>query len=202
MLGLFAALCVSVPSDIPLNQPDLTRGLVVGQAFSKRHSERTFASTALSRQDLSDLFWSLGGVNRPAVSLLCTPTATNAQDISLNAVLPQGIYAYDKKSHVLRGVVDGDYRTTVADTQPTLANAPIFVLIVSDTAAFSTTPDEQIRWSALDSGIVAQNGLLFASANGFIAVPRAEMDTAKLAALLNLKSTQVVELNIPIGYGP
>jgi nitroreductase len=203
MLHALAILALSAPPDIPLNQPDLTRGLVVAQAFSKRHSERAFATTALSRQDLSDLFWSVGGINRPNIGFLVNPTAIDAQDIAVYAVLPQGIYRYDKKAHALRGVVDGDYRTTVADTQPTIADAPVIVLIVSDTDAFvAVSEDEAIHLSALDAGIVCQTGLLFAAANGFVAVPRAEMDTAKLSALLGLTSAQILHLNIPIGYAP
>jgi nitroreductase len=203
MFHALAILSLSVPADIPLNQPDLTRGLVVGQAFSNRHSERSFASTALSRQDLSDLFWSVGGINRPDSGYLVNPTAIDAQDITAYAVLPQGIYRYDKKAHVLRGVVDGDYRTTVADTQPSIANAPVIILIVSDTDAFFAVPEEDaIHLSALDAGIVGQTALLFAAANGFVAVPRAIMDVAKLSALLGLTSAQILHLNVPIGYAP
>jgi nitroreductase len=204
---MFALLFVSALSDLPdikLNSPDLTRGLAYGQALSKRHSERTFASTPLSLQDLSDLFWAVGGINRPDIGYLVCPTAVNAQDIRIYAVLPQGIYSYDKQAHVLHGVVEGDYRNDVAtDEQPTIANAPVIVLIASDQDAFVLMEqDEKIHLGALDAGIVSQTALLWAAANGFIAVPRAIMDTDKLASVLNLKSTEILELNVPIGYAP
>jgi nitroreductase len=136
--------------------------------------------------------------------MLVNPTATNAQDVTVYAVLPQGIFLYDKKSQYLRGVADGDYRQTVATAeQPTIASAPVIVLIVSDTDAFTgITEDEKIRWSALDSGIAALNALLFAAANGYSAVPRAIMDTDTLAKVIGLKSTQILELNVPIGLPP
>jgi nitroreductase len=204
MIALLLSAALSALPDIKLNSPDLKRGLPYGQALSRRHSERTFASTALSAQDLGDLIWSVGGINRQSSGYLVNPTATNSQDISIYAVLPQAIYSYDKKAHVLRFVVEGDYRADVATTaQPTIATAPVIVLIVSDTAAFTGLTDaERHRWSALDSGVVAQTAVVFASANGLIAVPRAQMDTAKLATLLKLKSSQVIELNIPVGYAP
>jgi hypothetical protein len=202
MFAVLASFVLSVPADIKLNQPDLNRGLIYSQTLSKRHSERTFSSTSLSLQDLSDLFWSVGGINRPSSSLLVNPTATNAQDISVYAVLPQGIYAYDKKAHYLRGLVDGDYRSVVATSeQPSVANAPVIVLIASDTSTFTgISQDEKIRWSALDSGIATQTALLWASANGYVAVPRAIMDTQTLGKLIGLSATQILELNVPVGH--
>jgi nitroreductase len=204
MLALLAAVGFSALPDIKLNAPDTKRGAPYGEALNKRHSERSFATTALSLKDLSDLLWTVGGINRQSTGYLVNPTATNSQDISIYAVLPQGIYSYDKKAHTLRNVVEGDLREEVATTaQPTIAGAPVIILIVSDTAAFSGLTDaERHRWSALDSGVVAQSALLFAAANGFVAVPRAQMNTAKLAQVLKLKSSQVLELNVPIGHAP
>jgi nitroreductase len=202
MLPILVFLSLSVPVDIKLNSPNLNRGLVFSQTVQNRHSERTFSSTSLSLQDLSDLFWSVGGVNRPDSGYLVNPTAVNYQDLTIYGVFPQGIYSYDKKAHYLRGVVDGDYRQVVATSeQPTIANAPVILLIVSDLDAFwLTTEDEAERLSALDSGIAAQTALLFAASNGFVTVPRAMMDTQSLAKVLGLSARRVIQLNVPIGY--
>jgi hypothetical protein len=56
------------------------------------------------------------------------------EDVSVYAVVPQGIYLYAKEGHNLYGVVEADYRAIVADSQPTVAGAPITLLIVSDTS--------------------------------------------------------------------
>jgi nitroreductase len=194
---------VNALAAITLPAPDTSAGLPFAQALSIRHSERTFKSTPIPNQLLSNLLWSAGGINRPSSGLLTTPTAVDAQDISLYVVLPAGIYLYDRKANVLNGVVEGDVRKVVADVQPTVATAPAILLIVSDYSKFTGQDvTEQKRLSALDAGVVAQSILIWAAANGYVACPRALMATDQLVTLLKLKSTQILHLNVPVGLAP
>jgi hypothetical protein len=204
MFGLFLAASQSAPvAQIVLNSPNLSSGLVFAQALSLRHSERDFASTALPLQLLSDLVWSVGGINRPSTGLLTIPTAINAQDLSVYVVFPDGTYLYDKKASVLNLVYTGDLRNLVASVQPSIANAPLILLFVSDYSKFSGKDvTEQKRLSALDAGIATQTALIWAAANGYVTVPRAYMETDALATALKLGATQILHLNVPIGLAP
>jgi nitroreductase len=188
---------------ITLPAPNRASGLPLGQALSLRHSERSFKSTPIPNQELSDILWAAGGINRPSTGLLTTPTAIDALDISIYVVLPAGIYVYDRKANVLNGVAEGDHRNSVAGVQPTIATASAILLLVSDYSKFTGQDvTEQKRLSALDTGIVAQSVLLWAAANGYVACPRALMETDTLVSLLKLKSTQILHLNVPIGLAP
>jgi nitroreductase len=202
MFALVAlTLCApAVPETIELAKPDTTRGLTFAKVLSTRHSERSFKTTPLSHQDLSDLIWSVDGINRPSNGHLTIPTATNSQDISLYVYLPAGVYLYDNKKSVLTGVLSGDNRSDLASVQTSVASAPVILLIVSDYSKFvGQATDEAKKWSAFDSGVAAQTAVLWAAANGYVACPRAMMDGDKVRKSLGLKTTQLVQLNIPVG---
>jgi nitroreductase len=201
MFALVAvALSAAVPATIELATPDTTRGLTFAKTLSVRHSERNFKTTPLSHQDLSDLVWSVYGINRPSNGHLTIPTATNSQDISLYVYLPAGVYLYDNKKSVLTGVLEGDHRADLASVQTSVLTAPVFLLIVSDYTKFAGLgTDEAKKWSAYDAGVAAQTAVLWAAANGFVACPRAIVDADKVSKSLNLKTTQLVHLNVPVG---
>jgi nitroreductase len=194
------AVVLSVPDTIELAKPDTTRGLPFAKALSGRHSERSFKTTPLSLQDLSDLVWSVYGINRPSNGHLTIPTATNSQDLSIYVYLPSGVYLYDNKKSVLTGVLDGDHRADLATVQTSVASAPVILLIVSDYSKFSGLgTDEAKKWSAYDAGVAAQTAVLWAAANGYVSCPRAMMDVDKVRKSLNLKTTQLAHLNVPVG---
>jgi nitroreductase len=79
----------------------------------------------------------------------------------------------------------------------------VILALVSDYSKFiGQSVSEQKRWSALDAGIVAQSALIWAAANGYVACPRAMMDTDAIVSLLKLKGTQILHLNVPVGLAP
>jgi nitroreductase len=77
----------------------------------------------------------------------------------------------------------------------------VVLLLVSDNSRFGGGTDaKKFEWGAIDTGIVAQNAMLFCAANGLVTHPRASIDESKLKTLLGLKDTQHVHLELPIGY--
>ncbi len=185
---------------VKLNTPSKDRGASVMKALSDRRSEREFADRALSLQDLSDLLWAANGVNRPD-GRRTAPSARNNQDIDVYAVMPQGAYVYDASAHELRPVAEGDHRALVADRQPAVKDAPVFLVIMSDLSRFKGMPAEmQRQWGALDAGIVSQNISIFCSGCGFNTVPRAYMNKDELKKVLKLSPSQEPMLNNPVGY--
>ncbi len=81
------------------------------------------------------------------------------------------------------------------------SNPPVQIILVSDISRFRMgSQDLKLEWAAIDAGIVSQNISLFCAATGLKTRPRASMDREKIKQLLNLKETQYVLLNHPVGY--
>jgi len=205
----FTLLCAG-PTDaqtdglkpIVLKKPDLTRKATLMDALSKRMSTREFGAKKLSDQDLSDLLWAGNGINRPDKGGRTAPSARNVQDIDIYVVTAEGAYLYDAKKNELTPVVSGDHRAVIAPQQPSVAVAPVSLLLVSDYSRFPGGANDAgtVSMAAIDAGTVSQNIALFCAAAGLATVPRAMIDTEKTAAALKLKPTQKIILHHPVGY--
>ena len=216
---------IATDSVIALPKPDLTLSTSLMQALQNRHSERSFADSALSRQDLSSLLWAAAGVNRteserraklagafPSRSeedevnreggKRTNPTSGGANDVDIYVCLPEGTYLYEPESHSLRLVTAEDVRGHVSGIQP--IKAPVFLLLVSDLSRFpkmmAAKEETAMRFGCNDVGIVSQNISLYCAAAGLVTVPRAMMSEQKLKDALGLTDSQVPLMNHPIGY--
>jgi len=201
---------------IKLNEPDKKRGLPFMETLSVKASAREWSDQELSLQDLSDLLWAANGVNRPEEKKYTASSAMNAHDVDIYVFMKGGVYIHDADTHVLNPLLEGDFRSELMKTPPPRPadstgapppprhapdNAPIQIILVSDADRFRMGPPElKYEWGAIDAGIVSQNISLFCAATGLKTRPRASMDKEKIKKLLNLKDTQYVLLNHPVGY--
>lgn len=206
---------------IKLNPPDLKRGLPFMEALAAKASAREFSEKELSPQDLSDLLWAADGINRPAENKSTASSAMNAHDIRIYVFMKEGAFLYDAPKHELLPVLAGDHRSQImmarpprpaaappappiaaaAPASPPPSNPPVQIILVSDSERFARgTPEQKFEWGALDAGIVSQNISLFCAATGLKTRPKASMDKAKIRELLQLKDTQTIFLNHPVGY--
>lgn len=201
---------------IKLNEPNKQRGLPLMEALSVKASAREWSERELSLQDLSDLVWAANGINRPEEKKYTASSAMNAHDVDLYLFMREGVYIYDADTHALTPIVSGDFRSQLMMTPPPRpkdvgsppppprsapSNPPIQIILISDFARFRAgTQELKHEWGAIDAGIVSQNISLFCAATGIKTRPRASMDKEKIRKLLNLKGTQYVFLNHPIGY--
>lgn len=168
--------------EIPLQQPDLTRGKSILEALALRQSTRAFAERDLSVQDLSELLWAANGINRPESGKRTAPSAMNRQDIKVYACLKEGSYLYDAKNHKLTPVSADDVRPE---------RVPLCLVLVSD---------ENGSYSGIDAGIVSQNISLFCAGVGLATYPRGTMERERLTKALKLEGTQTLQLCHPVGY--
>jgi SagB-type dehydrogenase family enzyme len=204
-LLLFSAILGNLYSQdlksIMLNSPDKTRGLPVMQALAKRASATVFTGEKLKLQDLSDLLWAANGINRPELKKRTAPSAMNAQDIDIYVFMAEGVYLYNAAANLLDPVVAGDQRLLVAGRQAEVANASVFLVMVSDISRFPGS-DEAMKLSlaAMDAGLVSQNISLFCAGTGLSTRPRATMDNVKIKEILKLKDSQHLMLNNPVSY--
>jgi nitroreductase len=186
---------------VALNPPDKTRGLPVMQALDRRASATVFTGDKLKLQDLSDLLWAANGINRPELNKRTAPSAMNAQDIDIYVFMAEGVYLYNAAANLLDPVVAGDQRLLVAGRQAEVANASVFLVMVSDISRFPGSDDAgKLSMAAMDAGLVSQNISIFCAGDGLITRPRATMDQVKLKEILKLKDSQHPMLNNPVSY--
>ena len=181
-----------------LPQPDMQINVSLTEALQKRRSDRDFkADGSISDQQLSQLLWAACGVNRADRKLLTIPTAVNAQDIQVYVCCKDGVSLYQPYDNTLLKVTDTDVREMLAERQPNMKTAPLFLLIVSNQEKFRNGSE---IYGAMDAGYSSQNICLMCAALGLKTVPRAMMNKEKVAQALGLNEKQILELNHPIGY--
>jgi nitroreductase len=112
-LGRLRAVALSDPAAacIELPPPDRHGGLPLMQALALRHSERDFAETPLSLQQLSELLWAADGINRPEIH---ERTVTGLQDFVDAAPLDLVYVADDHRMRMIPERRRGSYSALCA----------------------------------------------------------------------------------------
>lgn len=209
MLLLAAFVCsfaaVSTAADaIRLPAPDKTGGMTLSQALNERKTGREFADVPLSQQDLSDLLWSVAGVNRTDGKRVY-PVAQGRQDMIVYALTRDGAFLYDPHEHALIPVENaaGDHRAATGK-QPFVDEAAANLVFIQNTDLWSKSDREKevgVGFGYSHAGAMMQNGYLFAAARGWAAVIRAYFDEEKISDLLDLDDNLRVRLVLSVGPG-
>ena len=194
LLGVMAYAQTTLPAP----QKNL-KTLSVMEALSTRHSERAFSAKELSDQELSNLLWAAGGVNRPD-GHITAPTAMNKQEIRIFVFTAKGVCEYLPQTNQLKEVAKGDHRGIVAGRQEFAKSAPVSLVLVGDYDKFGNAGEHAKVMVPVDAGIVSENINLYCAAAGLATVPRATMDVQAISKLLGLNANQVPILNNPVGY--
>lgn len=167
------------------------------QALQQRRSERSYADTELSSQQLSTILWAACGISDEKTGKITAPSAMNKQDITIYVCRKDGAWQYDNKSNSLTKVSGKDLRGAVASRQAFAATAPVSIVIVSDQSKYGV---KALEFGAMSAGYVSQNIYLACTAMGLYTVARATMDIDVLRQELGLKDTDLPLLNHPIAF--
>jgi len=182
--------------ELPAPQFDeKSKQVTLVETLSKRQSERSFATTDLTLQELSNILWAACGINRPESKRLTAPSAVNAQDILVYVCRADGTWLYDAVQNTLTRVSTLDLRKAVAGRQEFAATAPVCLLLVSDISRLRGNRE----YGAMDAGYVSENIYLICTAMGLKTVARAMMEKDALVRELGLTDSQIPMLNHPIG---
>lgn len=197
---IMASMSVMAQDVKRLPEPDKNIKMTLFQALQQRKSVREYSDKDIDDMKLSQLLWAAVGINRPD-GRLTSPTAINAQDITVYVCRKDGAWLYVAKENALHRVSDKDLRQAIAANQKFSAVAPVSLVIVTDNAKFrgGSTNGPSIS-GAIDSGYVSQNIDLACEALGLATVPRATMDKETLKKELKLTDDQHAILNHPVGY--
>lgn len=174
-------------------------GMPLMQALAQRQSVREFSPQPLDDQQLSDLLWAVGGVNRAELGGRTAPSAMNAQEVLLYAAMPQGLYRYEPLSHELRLAVPSDVRR-VTGYQDFVDDAALDLVYVADHSRMSLVPAaDRSVYAGVAAGAMAQNAYLFCASAGLAAVARAWFDRHALARAMNLGTDEHLLLAQTVG---
>jgi SagB-type dehydrogenase family enzyme len=185
------------PVDLPAPQTD--GGKPFMQVLKERKSSRDFAPTKLPPQVLSNLLWVANGVNRPD-GHRTAPSASNRQEIEIYVATADGLYLYEPKPHRLQPLSSEDLRAATG-TQPFVKDAPVNLVYVADFAKMNQgSADNQILYSAADTGFISQNVYLFCASQGLATVVRGSVDRPALAQAMHLRLEQRIILAQTVGY--
>jgi SagB-type dehydrogenase family enzyme len=188
-----------VLEELPLPAPQTTGGLPLMDALQRRHSAREFRSTALAPQQLSDLLWATAGMNRPAEDGRTAPSAMHAQEVDLYVALPQGLYRYEPKRHVLLLMKAQDVRR-VTGYQDFVDDAPLDLVYVADHSRMKMVPAAMREsYASIAAGAMAQNLYLYCASTGLVTVVRAWFDRNALGQAMGLTPDQQILLTQTVG---
>lgn len=188
-----------VLEELPLPAPQTTGGLPLMDALQRRHSAREFRSTALAPQQLSDLLWATAGMNRPAEDGRTAPSAMHAQEVDLYVALPQGLYRYEPKRHVLLLMKAEDVRR-VTGYQDFVDDAPLDLVYVADHSRMKMVPAAMREsYASIAAGAMAQNLYLYCASTGLVTVVRAWFDRNALGQAMGLTPDQQILLTQTVG---
>ncbi|MCX5752027.1 MAG: SagB/ThcOx family dehydrogenase [Candidatus Krumholzibacteria bacterium] len=206
VLAVVLAICFAFPifaeaeKAIQLPAPQMDGGMPLMKALKLRCTTREYSGEALPPQELSNLLWAACGINRPDSEKRTAPTAMNKQEIDVYVALPEGLYLYDAKAHVLNLILAQDLREATGK-QPFVKDAPVNLVFVANYTRMGEGPKEvQDFYAAMDTGYISQNVYLFCASAGLASVARGWVDKEALAKVMMLGVDKKIMLAQTVGY--
>jgi nitroreductase len=198
---LFIVVCVYnfiIGQTIELPTPQKTGGMPLMEALAKRATVRSFDTTDISIQQLSNLLWASFGVNRPD-GKRTAPSANNKQEIDIYVLLKNGAFIYDAANNKLNQVISDDLRSQAADRR--FADAPVQLILIADLEKRGENSEEgKLRTANIDCGYISQNIYLFCSSEGLVTGARGTVNRDFLIFKLKLRADQKILLAHSVGH--
>ena len=203
VLMLMCALSAEA-ENIRLPEPEKSGGMSLLEALTLRRTEREFGDKDFNIQELSNLLYSAGGVNRPE-GLLVYPVGMGVQDTRIYVIMREGVYEYNPQAHSLEQTDYGDHRAECNSHSDFAGKASVNLVYVHDMDAWqgSNMPREvAVTMGKYHTGAIMQNVYLFAASQNWNCCVQGSFDNAKLRELLKLKDNQTITLIQSVGVKP
>lgn len=187
---------------IKLPAPTFDDTMKVSDAIAKRRSIRAYDGHALDEQTLANLCYFSAGITDEKHAFTANPTACNSQEILLYVVTGTEVSLYDPKEHVLHVIEKGDFRAEMA-MQPFAKTASVQFVYVRKAARFSGLLKDHVeaqdKYEKIDTGIMAQNTCLYATAIGLGSVMRGMFEEPVVSSRLQLPEDEHAILTVSVG---
>jgi len=199
---------------VELLKPAFKQTTTVFEALKIRKTTRSFSHRKIPPQLLSDILWAAQGVNRSNGPFegpgRTAGSASNSQEILIYVALEEGTYLYQPDHHKLVPIAAGDNRSLAIGSGQRRSGsvAPIRFIYVVDLDKFKAAgfpepglydPEIQKSYYFVDTGLIAQNVYLAASALG-LASWFHNCNKAELTKVLKLTSQQRPLFGHTVGY--
>ncbi len=211
LMALFratAAWAKSLPSDsgaapVAGAGPDLvtlppfekTGGFALEKALLERKSFRSYeAARKLSQEELSRLLWAATGVNRPD-NKRTVPSARASHPVDVLVAVPEGVYMYEPKRHVLKKILSDDLRSKIPNQDGFKSAAMIVLYVINKDRVLSG----KTEWADLEIGCMGQSLFLEAVSLGLGSCIFANFPAESAAKTIGLKENQVLRIAQAVG---
>ena len=197
-----------------LPAPEVSSSVSVDQAIQNRRSVRSFSTTPLTLNDVSQLLWASQGITDSEKNFRAAPSASRVFPMEMYLVagngtvqgLEPGIYHYNPYNNTLEKTVEGDLRynlSQAADQQKWVNDAPISLVIIGNYQKMRDKyPDERIstRFVDLEAGHIGENIYLESESLGLGTVAIGSFNDDQMINLLKLPSNETPIYIYPVGY--
>jgi SagB-type dehydrogenase family enzyme len=192
-----------VESKIELPKPSLKSDVSLERTLARRRSIREFRDEPLTREQLSQLLWSLQGITDREGDRTA-PSAGALFPLETYVATAEGLYHYDPRRHELTRRAEGDLRPALhraALEQDSIVEAPaVFVVAaVHDRIERKYGPARTPRYVHMEVGHAGQNLLLQAVALGLGSVPIGAFHDARVQKVLGLPADHKPLYLLPVG---
>ncbi|SDQ56886.1 SagB/ThcOx family dehydrogenase [Natronobacterium texcoconense] len=203
-------------TSIALPKPEPRGETSVERAIATRASRRSFASTSVSIEDISQLLWAAQGIThvQDGVKMRAAPSAGATYPLVASLEVPSdgcpdleaGLYRYDPGNHGIEPVLESsihDELTRAALDQAVVGDAPATIVLAADEERTRQRyPDHGRRYVRMEVGHVAQNVHLVCESRELNCCPVGAFSDAELADVLVLPSSLEPLYLLPFGNRP
>jgi len=186
---------------VELPKPRTEGGMSLTEVLAKRRSIRNFTGQPLTAEQISQLCWAAQGVTDQRKHRTA-PSAGATYPLRIYVAMPDGVFVYLPDKNALEQVSSRDVRAGIAEdsNQKWIADAGAILVVCADVAITAAKyPEKATRYVSQETGHVAQNVLLQATALGLGSTPVGATDDAALAERLHLPKPWQVMYVLPIG---
>jgi SagB-type dehydrogenase family enzyme len=196
-----------------LPKPRLTGDVSVEQAIKHRRTIRSYLSTPLTLEQLSQIFWAAQGITEDRGYKRSAPSGGALYPMDIYAIvgdngiqgLKAGIYHYDPHKHCAELIMEGDFRKDVARTalsQMWMAGAPLNLVITSEYSRITSKYGIRgERYAMIEAGHIGQNIFLQAEALGLRAGIVGAFRDKDVIRVMKITGSHAPLLMLPVGYG-
>lgn len=162
-----------------LPAPQTEGGIPLMEAIQKRRTFREFSSEQIDDQTLSNILYAAWGISHDGKRTI--PTSQNKQNLSVYAVLPDGVWLYDAANNQLT-LASKDDLSPFLNTQDFMQDAVLTLIYTGSDP----------KNSPMHAGSAYQNVGLYATSRGLNNVVRGWINREGIAKALNLGSEEII----------
>ncbi len=179
--------------------------------LTRRKSVRSFKSSKISYQQLSNLLFAAYGI-RNSGPYKTVPSAGGLYPLSIFIAIGKesieeikaGIYRYTPLTNSIELIKEGDYRRIIAIScfgQAFISKAPISLIIISNFERMKYKYGSRgIRYALIEAGHSCQNLELAALSLGLVSCPVGAFSDSEIIKILGTQDYGIPLYVIPIGY--